>query len=496
MVIGETGSGKSTWLNFVTNYFRGGCYPHSVKVLIPTKIRGVTEADAAGQASEANVRDQSKSQTTKCTWYYFNNLDHSFCFGDTPGLGDTEGVKKDDTNVQEILEAAENAGELHGMILVINGSAPRLTDHAIYVLDKLRGNLPDVVMKNLVVVMTNCSELTVTFPFDSLKKFQPRGVFFMDNAFFHRLPKTEAALEEAHRQWARSWETMEKIEQLLIKLHGNSTEHFKVLREKRSEIKQNLHSCTATFEGLQTLYNELQAFSAEAKSHGDAAQTFSQYKSTKTIRVPVQSEGPLTTTCAQCSHSCHIGCKLDEVTATGTDHFRRCWAIEGENCKECPGKCHHTQHYHSHKIIRIEVKTIEQVLEDVKAKHDASINDQNIAKANVADKEGAIKVTKQALEAAVDKIVGSMREIKKVASHFNLTNELYNELAILKKKGEALTTPEARDEHEKMIRIVELQLQALLVAEGAGPSQGSAEGARSSRARPRPPRPPSSARRT
>lgn len=462
LVVGETGSGKSTFLNMVANYHRGGQFPHDVKVMIPSGFFAVTETDAAEQVSEANVGDQSLSQTTKSSRYTFAG-NHTFCFIDTPGFGDTGGLDKDEANLQTVLQAAEDAGELHGVILVVNGRAPRFTDHLRYVLTKLRCNLPDVVMNNFVVVMTNCSELTFTFPCQKLDEFRPRRIFYMDNTFFHRDPTklSAGAVEEAQREWVRSFRTLAEMEQLLIGLHGMSTGDFKVLREKRFEIKQTLHSSRAEFERLQQLYDSLEAYKAAASSHTKSAQSFAQYTATKTIKVPVESTGQLTTTCSRCSHSCHVNCGLSEVTTTGTNHFSGCAAMSGDNCTACPGKCHHTQHYHSKKSIRYEEKTITEVLQDVKSKYDASISQQNAASANVSTVEGSIQVARQSLSAATQKIVANMQQIKKVASHFNLTNEMHNELAIMRQKGQALTTPTARTEHEKMLKTVEVQLQTL-----------------------------------
>ena len=68
LLLGETGSGKSTVINMIVNFCRGGNVTN-IKVAIPTKYLRCTEKDFVGNHSEQNVKDTTKSQTAKCTIY-------------------------------------------------------------------------------------------------------------------------------------------------------------------------------------------------------------------------------------------------------------------------------------------------------------------------------------------------------------------------------------------------------------------------------------------
>ena len=98
LILGETGSGKSTFINMLGNYFSDGNLedpPNSLTVLIPTQYLQVSASSL--DHSENNVRDGTSSQTTEAQTYQW--ADPGVAFVDTPGFADTRGVETDDKNV-------------------------------------------------------------------------------------------------------------------------------------------------------------------------------------------------------------------------------------------------------------------------------------------------------------------------------------------------------------------------------------------------------------
>ena len=109
LVIGETGSGKSTFINYLTNYFRGGSL-QNVKVAIPSKYRPtITEQFAH---CENNLRDTTQSKTDMCNQYiYIDSASPSqrqYLFLDTPGLSDTRGAEQDNINMTKIIDGVSS----------------------------------------------------------------------------------------------------------------------------------------------------------------------------------------------------------------------------------------------------------------------------------------------------------------------------------------------------------------------------------------------------
>lgn len=187
LLFGETGSGKSTLINYLTNYFRQGSLDN-LKIAIPTKFQQATEGFLW---QENDLHDQTKSKTSQCHTYDFvNNDGKHFKFIDTPGLSDTSGIKKDDENIAKIMSAAEVCRDLTAVMIVINGTAARTTVNLQNTLTRMKGAMPDELLNNLIVVLTNCNEDTCTFDLKSLNPWSvaKNNKFYMQNSAFVKHP--------------------------------------------------------------------------------------------------------------------------------------------------------------------------------------------------------------------------------------------------------------------------------------------------------------------
>nr|XP_029729939.1 uncharacterized protein LOC115253545 isoform X2 [Aedes albopictus] len=259
ILFGETGSGKSTMINYLTNYFHNGT-PRNFKIAIPTKHHEATEGL---EHHEDNVQDASKSQTRACSIYDFRKQDTIFNFIDTPGLSDTEGVAQDDFNIQQIMGAAEQSGVLTAIILVINGTQARATVNLRNTLCLLRSSIPDILLQNLVVVLTNCSATSVNFDLAHLKPWTipEANIFHMNNSALSRPVSqwinNERMKKDLEREWEYSMETIDELIQSLKLLGGKATEAFKQMRINRDRIKSQLHSILLDVKKFQGLQNEL-----------------------------------------------------------------------------------------------------------------------------------------------------------------------------------------------------------------------------------------------
>ncbi len=123
IVIGQTGSGKSTFINYITSYFRDGSADNP-KIAISTNFWKATEKDLSRKESEKGGA-KMQSQTTGCFTYSFTRDGKVFDIIDTPGLSDTKGEKQDDENIESISAAAANAGFLSAIVVIVNGSDSR-----------------------------------------------------------------------------------------------------------------------------------------------------------------------------------------------------------------------------------------------------------------------------------------------------------------------------------------------------------------------------------
>ena len=122
-----------------------------------------------------------------CSKGYEYDYGHGkFVVINTPGLNDTSGVKKDDENVAKIVKAAYEAGSLNAFVVVMNGTLARHTIGIRNTLERMRGTMPTVFKKNLIIVLTNCISVGRNFELDGLKPWviKKENIFCMNNVAF------------------------------------------------------------------------------------------------------------------------------------------------------------------------------------------------------------------------------------------------------------------------------------------------------------------------
>jgi len=256
LLMGETGSGKSTIINTLANYFLKGTL-RKPRVVIPNKIyRQPTETEYSHH-SEANLDDTTVSQTKECITYTFSLEGITYKIIDTPGLSDTsltENHSIDDINVERILTAASKAKELHAIILIINGSTPRLTVNLRNALQRIKGNYPDVLLSNMLVIFTHTSMSIPTFEKSSLPH-PPREIFTMDNMAFCSRPDQWNADDAEFQElcWKQSMRKAKQIVDFIDQLAPQCAEVFGQMRDSRNEIKNQILRSLTEIEKLQQL---------------------------------------------------------------------------------------------------------------------------------------------------------------------------------------------------------------------------------------------------
>ena len=140
LLIGETGAGKSTFINYLSNYFHKGNL-NNLKIAIPCKYYPLPTEQFSH--NELNIHDNTQSKTSDCTQYMFTDstTNKQYIFLDTPGLSDTRGIEQNESNINEMNDAITQLGNLTSVIVIVNGSISRLTTHLRTIIACLNGNI-------------------------------------------------------------------------------------------------------------------------------------------------------------------------------------------------------------------------------------------------------------------------------------------------------------------------------------------------------------------
>lgn len=212
--------------------------------------------------NEKDMCDRQKRKTDKCIVYTFEYEGNSFRFIDTPRMSSIEGVEDDDKNVEHILAIAEACEKLSAICIVFNGTIIRATANIINTLVRLQGSVPDVLLKNLIIVLTNCNNRMAV-------NFDPKvclggwdvpevNIFCIQNSAFSKHPEQWQSKAKLVRSAEYDWDaSMEEIGQMLKRLPELgiiATKVFQQMRKNRNDIKSEMHGLLLEVKKLQKIH--------------------------------------------------------------------------------------------------------------------------------------------------------------------------------------------------------------------------------------------------
>ena len=163
LLLGETGVGKSTFINAFANYFAYESITEAkkseIKWLIPCSFTMVDEDyEVKKIVLGRDVDDQRKagdSDTQQCSFYEFPFGRHTIRLIDTPGIADTRGAQQDNWNFNNILEFIGNYQELHCICVLLKPDTSLITVLLEYCFKQLLTHLQKSASKNIVFLFTH-----------------------------------------------------------------------------------------------------------------------------------------------------------------------------------------------------------------------------------------------------------------------------------------------------------------------------------------------------
>ncbi|CAF0746792.1 unnamed protein product [Adineta ricciae] len=237
LLLGESGVGKSTFINAIANYLTFDSFQEAESsepvVLIPVSFV-ITVGDnfeehiiKFGEIDYLNNEDfdhPGQSVTQHCKSYLFN-LKHKhgkqLRIIDTPGLGDTRGLDQDERNMEHILQYVNNLTHINAICFLLKPNTSRLHIVLRTCFQELFAFLHPSARQNLIFCFTNARSTFYT-PGDTapiLKAmlqslsienivFNRANTFCFDNEAFRFLVALQNDIsfdEENKREYEMSW---------------------------------------------------------------------------------------------------------------------------------------------------------------------------------------------------------------------------------------------------------------------------------------------------
>lgn len=166
MILGETGVGKSTFINGFVNYLTYDTLaeaqndPELISLIessfdITDPMTMDQQKVRTGVSANENFSiGQSATQTTQV--YRFPIGGYTLRIIDTPGIGDVRGIEKDSENFQNIINTISNLDYLHGILILLKPNNSRIHVMFRFCIEELLTHLHKSAVANIVFGFTNC----------------------------------------------------------------------------------------------------------------------------------------------------------------------------------------------------------------------------------------------------------------------------------------------------------------------------------------------------
>lgn len=462
LILGETGVGKSTFINAFLNYLTFDTLDSAKEAtdlhyLIPCSFE-IQKMDRSGRngniechkiqvGSRDDERDGSKgdSATQQTTVYPVTIGSRTIRLIDTPGIGDTRGLEYDKKNMADIITTLSSYETLHGILILLKSNSARLTILFSFCIKELLTHLHRSAVENMVFGFTNTriSNYTPgdTFgPLDHLLKQHPDvgltlqtpTTYCFDSESFRYIAAFKNGIQmENEEDFRRSWKHSRDEAWRLINHFSEMSPHrvestislystrqlIIELTKPMAEISQLTQTNIALCEDkVQELENnrltgeelrkklKLQKVQLNAKKL-DRPRTVCNSASCKEYKDDGNRESKRVVVYK--SH-CHPTCYLENVgpDVIGCPELINCTAFKGKtNCS----RCHHHWSEHLHTLYELE--------ESVGTVTDSNIEKQLRAHANdITLKQIAINELRQ----RVGEYQNEHGQIREAAAHFGI----------------------------------------------------------------------------
>ncbi|KAF9580895.1 hypothetical protein BGW38_002277, partial [Lunasporangiospora selenospora] len=386
LLLGETGVGKSTFINAFANYLQYSTLEAAERMPMTTLIQ--SSFDLYNQT--VNIGDPDKneklaggqSSTQSCRSYIFPlNDDIKIRLIDTPGIGDTRGVMQDRINFEEIMDYISGFDKINGICILLTPNSSRLSTSFQFCIDELLLHLHKSATNNIIFTFTKTrasfygagdtrkpletyltrlrEERGITIPFEENTRY-----FFDNESFLFRaaleqgLSFPESIKDDFRKSWDRSVTEAQRMVKRVCELIPHKTSDTTALEVARRLVLILTPPLTGINEYITVEIKKAEALMAETEnSEISTADLRKRLKGTYMDLDPIKLNRPRTVCASEScitifgntvryNQHCHDNCTIKNVAANAINHagLRECGAMDGGNCRICG--CRWEKHMH------------------------------------------------------------------------------------------------------------------------------------------------------
>ena len=413
MVVGETGCGKTTLLNSFINSLLG------VELQDDFRFKII---------SENFERSQAFSQTSNVNYYNIRSVGGypPVKIIDTPGFGDTRGIKRDKEITAQIKKLFnEEISTLNAVCFVTKSSNNRLSHSQKYILSSILDLFGEDVKEIFVFMLTFCDGgkpnvieplIEKDCPFSQIIKS------YKDTNWYYKF--NNSAIFEDNRDdeftkmfWKIGMKNFIDFKEKLKILPRKSLSLSKAVLAQRKYLEDKVQILSNKLKvGLNKMEEIKGIMKIVLNLRGDLKDS---KNFTKKIMQPAIKKIPklpnyYATTCTICTKTCHKECRIAD-----DDNKKNCSAMDKNGyCESCPKKCLWSDHKNRDYILEdiMEEKTI--TLEELKKRYNFS--------------KGQLSMKKQLFLGAREELIKLNIELLETQENINNSINLLHEIALNK----------------------------------------------------------------
>ncbi|KZS19538.1 Uncharacterized protein APZ42_013950 [Daphnia magna] len=341
ILMGATGSGKSTLINGMINYILGVRWNDSFR------FKCVRD--------EENVRSQAYSQTSSVTAYTLHHregmtIPYSITIIDTPGYGDTGGVEKDKeitAKIHRFLTQQETRiDEIHAVCFVAASGDSRLTATQRYIIDSVLSIFGKDMKENLRLLVTfadnddppvveacKLANFPATPASDGItySKFNS-AVLYCSNV----IQETELSFDELF--WDMGQENFHKFFTMLAEMDGRNLTSTREVIQRRQQLEQSLKDIECELEDFLLNIEKIEKNRQKLRKYDHNMETNKNFVQEKMEMRLIKVDcdyGFKAYNCQTCKKTCEM------PSSSGNFQKRQC---EERSC-QCSGSDHEFQSF-------------------------------------------------------------------------------------------------------------------------------------------------------
>lgn len=373
MVVGATGSGKTTLINGIANYIFGVDFHHRFRFKLITDEGG---------------RSQTKSQTKSITAYTIHKHEgsrfpHTLTIIDTPGFGDTEGLERDrqiSADIKEFFSMRSPTGidQIHAVAFVTQASIARLTATQRYIYDSILSIFGRDIGPNIFMMVTFADGAKpavleavkeAEIPFQKSFKFNNSALFGEDDD--SEDDDSEDDGEFRSMFWRMGEKSFIKFFQELLKMEPRSLQLTQEVLEERERLKVIMQGVQQDMHGILSKIDELEQeehILGQHKADVEANRNFTYTVETPKVRqIDISGQGIHVTNCLKCNFTCHENCAY----ANNKDKIH-CVAMRNGSCTVCTGKCRWDLHKNLPFRFEVSTERVTRTYDNLKKRYEAA----------------------------------------------------------------------------------------------------------------------------